>query len=148
MTVKKSKPELSLSEFAEGMQKESGGASAPRDMPPESAHEAGGATAVTPALEPMMTGTGDAAPSLPAEGGAITGIAAWQNNKKVVSLWSLSQNRNAWAGIEGVGWKKLSNKSDSITVAFTMLAAHAREKGSLVSYREESDGMIHELYVW
>jgi hypothetical protein len=148
MTVEKSKPKLSPSEFAEGMQKESGGASVPHDMPPESAHETRGAMAVTPALEPTVTGTGDAAPSLPAEGGAITGIAAWQNNKKVVSLWSLNQNRNVWAGIEGVGWKKLSNKSDSITVAFTMLVAHAREKGSVVNYREESDGMIHELYVW
>jgi len=29
-----------------------------------------------------------------------------------------------------------------------MLSAHALEKGSVVNYREESDGMIHEIYVW
>jgi hypothetical protein len=29
-----------------------------------------------------------------------------------------------------------------------MLAAHAREKASVVNYREESDGMIREMYVW
>lgn len=39
-------------------------------------------------------------------------------------------------------------ESGSPIVALTMLSAHAREKGSTVNYREESDGMIHEMYVW
>jgi hypothetical protein len=70
------------------------------------------------------------------------------SNKKINGLWSINQNRNSWIGVSGIGWKKLANNSDSAIVALTMLSAHALEKGSVVNYREESDGMIHEIYVW
>jgi hypothetical protein len=91
---------------------------------------------------------GDAAPMLPVVAGATTGVSAWQNNKRITALWSISQNRNSWVGVDGVGWKRLVNNSDSAIVALTMLASHARAKGSGVNYREESDGMIYEMYVW
>jgi poly(3-hydroxybutyrate) depolymerase len=97
---------------------------------------------------PTMAGIGDAAPSLPVIEGGVTAITAWQNNKQITALWSINQNRNAWVGVGGIGWKRLANNSDSAIVALTMLSAHAREKGSTVNYREESDGMIHEMYVW
>jgi hypothetical protein len=95
-----------------------------------------------------MAGAGDAAPSLPVMEGGVTGVTAWQNNKQITSLWSINQNRNSWVGVSAIGWRKLANNSDSAIVALTMLSAHAREKGSVVNYREESDGMIHEMYVW
>jgi hypothetical protein len=92
--------------------------------------------------------TVETAPSLPLGGGTTSGITAWQNSKKINALWSINQNRNAWIGVEGIGWKKLANNSDSAVVALTMLATHAFEKGLNVNYRDESDGMIHEIYVW
>lgn len=75
-------------------------------------------------------------------------VGTWLNNKKVGGLWSIAQNRNSWVFITGVGWKKLANNSDSAVVALTQLSAHARLTQSNYNYREEADGMIHELYVW
>lgn len=103
---------------------------------------AGGVTATT---------EGDAAPSLePSAAVAATegGVTTWLSNKRVSALWGISENRNSWVYITGVGWKKLANNSDSAVVALTMLAAHAKQTQTNYNYREESDGMIHETYVW
>jgi hypothetical protein len=89
----------------------------------------------------------DTAPSLrPAEDSV--GIAAWNTGKKITALWSINQNRNSWVHVDGVGWRRLANNSDSAIVALSILGAHAREKAAAVNYRDESDGMIHEIYVW
>ena len=48
----------------------------------------------------------------------------------------------------GVGWVKLANNSDSAIVALTMLGANAKLTQGAVNYRQESDAMIHEMYVW
>ncbi len=90
---------------------------------------------------------GEAAPSLPIEDQGQTGITAWHNNKRFTALWCMTQNRNAWAGVSGMGWKRLSNKSDAGIVALNMLAAHAREKNARINFREDK-GMIREIYVW
>lgn len=88
------------------------------------------------------------APTLPSSGGGVKGVAAWQSNKHVDALWTINQDRNSWVGIAGIGWKKLSGPSESAVVALTMLMSHARATGSLVTYRDESDNLIHEAYVW
>jgi hypothetical protein len=97
---------------------------------------------------PPPPGMSDAAPSLPVGTAIAAGVSAWQKHKRITGLWSINQNRNSWVAVDGVGWKKLVNNSDSAIVALTMLSSHAREKGSTVNYREESDGMIYEMYVW
>jgi hypothetical protein len=120
----------------------------PSALPPADLN--GGLDDTVSAGGPMQTmvGMSDAAPALPPTGGAAEGgVSAWQNNKRIISLWSINQNRNSWVGVAGIGWRKLANNSDSAIVALTMLSAHAREKGSVVNYRE-SDGMIREMYVW
>jgi hypothetical protein len=97
----------------------------------------------------MASAGGDTAPSLlPSAEGFGVAVTAWQNNKRITGLWSINQVRNSWVAVDGVGWKKLANTSDSALVALTILGAHAREKASVVNYRDESDGMIHEIYVW
>lgn len=84
------------------------------------------------------------------EGFAAGGIAAtvWVNNKRINALWSINENRNVWVGVTGVGWVKLANNSDTAIVALTMLGANARQTQGIVNYRQESDNMIHEMYVW
>lgn len=84
------------------------------------------------------------------EGGATAGASAstWISGKKVNALWSIAENRNSWLGIAGVGWVKLANNSDSAIVALTMLGANAKVTQGSVNYRQESDKMIHEIYVW
>ena len=79
--------------------------------------------------------------------GAI-GASTWVNNKQINALWSINQNRNSWVGVAGVGWVKLANNSDSAIVAFTILGANAKLTQGAVNYRQEADGMLHEIYVW
>ena len=91
-----------------------------------------------------------AAPTLqpPAAQESEEAITVWLNDKRIDALWGIGQHRNSWMRVAGVGWKKLANSSDSAIVAFTTLSAHARQMNSPVNYREEADGMIHEMYVW
>lgn len=136
------RPQMGPGGFPESVT--SGAVSMPSQMPPAGV---GGLVSIE-APAPTMAGMGDAAPSLPVMAGVAAGVSAWQNNKRITALWSINQNRNSWVGVDGIGWKKLANNSDSAIVALTMLSSHAREKGSVVNYREESDGMIYEMYVW
>ena len=50
--------------------------------------------------------------------------------------------------VTNISWKKLSTASASGLVAVNMLGAHARQTNSRVDYRDEADGMIHEMYIW
>lgn len=96
--------------------------------------------------------TGDAQPSQTppsaTEKKISGGITAWHNDKRVTALWSINQSRNSWVYINGVGWKRLSTASDSANLALTLLAAHAKQSQTNYTYRDESDGLIHESYVW
>ena len=76
------------------------------------------------------------------------GIAAWHNSKKITALWSNASTRNAYIAVDGMGWKKLANPNDSSFVSMTMMAAHAEQINATVNIRTESDGMVHEIYVW
>jgi hypothetical protein len=76
------------------------------------------------------------------------GVAAWHNGKKVTATWCNSSVRNAYASVEGLGWKRLYGGNDSAFLALTMLAAHAEQTNSTSNIRIESDGQIHEIYVW
>ncbi len=105
-------------------------------------------TAMTAAAGAVAAAPGQAGPTLPLASVAARGVSLWQQNKKLSALWSINQDRNSWVGVDGIGWKKLANSNDSSVVALTLLATHAREKDAAVSYREESDGMIYEMYVW
>jgi hypothetical protein len=106
------------------------------------------ASSVAELPAPAMAGMGDMAPSVRPVEGVSAGITAWQNNKRVTGLWSINQDKNAWVHVDGIGWKKLANNSASAIIALTLLGTHAREKAAVVNYREESDGLIHEIYVW
>jgi hypothetical protein len=74
--------------------------------------------------------------------------AAWQTNKFVTALWSINETRNAWMHVQDVGWRKLYNGRDGAFTALTMLAGQARQTGRPISFREEPDGMVYEIYLW
>jgi hypothetical protein len=86
----------------------------------------------------------------PSEAGAKVGAAAvsttWQSSKKVTALWSINQNCNSWVAIEGIGWKRLFAGIETSTMALSIIAASAKATQRLINYREEPDGMIHEIY--
>jgi hypothetical protein len=79
---------------------------------------------------------------------AMEAAGVWQTNKRVNALWGTNEPRNSWVMIAGVGWKKLAADTDSSALALTVLASHGKLTQARVDYREESDGLIHELYVW
>jgi hypothetical protein len=97
-----------------------------------------------PAAPPQM----QAAPTLPTLASAIAGVSTWQSNKNVDGLWTINQDGNSWMGVAGIGWKKLAHANETSLVALTMLAGHARATNATINYREEADGMVHEIYVW
>jgi hypothetical protein len=127
--------------------------------PPSSQPSGRGGTAVlereveiSPEFEAAVFGTAEStlAPTLEPPAEALQrGISGtWVTNKKVNALWSINQNRNSWASIDGIGWKKFANNSDSAIMAFSILAANAKQTQGVTNYREESNGMIYEMYVW
>lgn len=97
---------------------------------------------------PSAPPTMQASPSLPTPGTTVSGAAAWQSSKKVDALWTIGEDGNSWIGVAGIGWKKLAHPNETAVCALTMLAAHARCTNASVDYRDESDNMIHEIYVW
>ena len=112
---------------------------APDQLPPAASQSSGD---VSTDAQPNQT------PPTATEKGNGGGITTWNNDKRVTALWSINQNRNAWVYINGVGWKRLSTASDSANLALTLLAAHAKQSQTNYTYRDESDGLIHEAYVW
>jgi C1A family cysteine protease len=79
---------------------------------------------------------------------AVDGIVetGWERNNRVLGLWTINQDRNAWAYLTNLGWKKLSSQNDNIF--FDMLAQLTAAKASnrRVDIRQES-GVIAEIYV-
>jgi len=96
-------------------------------------------------------GTLEAAPTLqpPAAAGiSADGVGLWLTNKQVDALYSTYAARFSWMPVAGGPWRRFSPVSDSGVAALALLAAHARDRGRPVNYREEADQLIHEMYVW
>ena len=102
-------------------------------------------------------GTAPAAPTLPppprspttttsADAGTVT-ATVWQSDKAITATWSDTGTRNAWALVDGVGWRKIFPGTDGAFLALTLLAAQARQTGHHVNYRED-DSVIKEIYLW
>jgi len=71
----------------------------------------------------------------------------WVKNARINGLWAINQDRNAWAHVGGLGWRKISPDNDNIF--FDMLAQLAAAKAGdrPVNFRQEK-GVIKELYVF
>ena len=149
--------ECHTAQGVEGATTSSAGTGAPNLEPPPELSKSIGDNAMSetkPTLIPSTgniseTGAGTTAPTLtPSSMVGEGGVTAWVGDKRVGALWTINQNRNSWVYITNVGWKRLADNSDSAVVALSMLAAHAKQTQTNYSYREESDGKIHEVYVW
>lgn len=77
---------------------------------------------------------------------AVTGT--WQTGVTVTALWSINEVRNAWFHGSGIGWRKIYNGRDGSFRALVALAAHARQTGRPINFRQEADGMVYEIYAW
>jgi C1A family cysteine protease len=70
----------------------------------------------------------------------------WQNSKRILGLWAIDQDRNAWAYVDGLGWRKISADNDNIF--FTMLVQLATAKaGARPVNLYILQGVIKQVYV-
>jgi len=117
-----------------------GTAAPPRELPDLTRDLMAGATAT--AIE--------AAPTLQPPAAAVTGdgVGLWVTNKQIDALYSTYAARFSWMHVAGSVWRRFSPVSDSGVAALALLAAHARDRGRPVNYREEADQLVHEMYVW
>ena len=77
---------------------------------------------------------------------SITGT--WRQNVTVTALWSINETRNAWVHLQNIGWKKIFNSRDGAFTTLVTLASQAKQTNRPITCREESDGMIYEIYLW
>jgi C1A family cysteine protease len=85
---------------------------------------------------------------------AVDGIvdSGWLNNVRVIGLWAIDQDRNAWVYLrdsqgQNLGWKRISWDNDNIF--FDMLVQLAAAKGAArpVNIRIDN-GVVREIYVF
>jgi C1A family cysteine protease len=71
----------------------------------------------------------------------------WQSNQRVVGLWTIDQDRNAWVYFQALGWRRISPDNDNIV--FDMLAQLSAAKAAArpVTFYEESS-VIKQVYVY
>jgi hypothetical protein len=132
----------------------------PTEVPPEATGgNEGGVTVEAPReLEDLAgeliagatAGGALAEPTLEPPAAAVTGdgVGLWVTNKHVDALYSTYAARFSWMHVAGGVWRRFAPVSDSGVAALALLAAHARDRGRPVNYREEADQFVHEMYVW
>ncbi|MFP4239530.1 hypothetical protein [Rhodosalinus sp.] len=92
---------------------------------------------------PTMRPPGEA--GIEAEG---EGVTAWHTGKKITAMWCNASNRNAWAAVQGLGWRRIAPANDSAYLTLVMLCSHAEQTNATVNVNIGSDNQIHEIYVW
>ncbi|MCW2607994.1 MAG: hypothetical protein JWO60_2687 [Frankiales bacterium] len=92
----------------------------------------------------------DGAPALEPPGSALraTGITAVQSDRRISALWVNAATRNAYMHVTGIGWRRLNPANDWAWSAMVALASQARQTGCRIDYRDEADGLVHEIYLW
>jgi hypothetical protein len=77
---------------------------------------------------------------------AVDGIleTGWLSNVMIAGLWSIDQDRNAWAFVSGVGWRRLSWDNDVIFYDMLLQLSAAKAAGRPVSIYQES-GVIRQI---
>jgi len=68
------------------------------------------------------------------------------NNTRVIGLWTIDQDRNAWAYLQGAGWRKIAWDNDNILFDLLRLLAAAKEGARPINVYQNS-GVIKQIYV-
>jgi hypothetical protein len=97
-------------------------------------------------MGPILTPPGVATQGEAEVADSITGT--WRQNVVVTALWSINETRNAWIHLQNIGWKKIFNSRDGAFTTLVTLASQAKQTNRPITCREESDGMIYEIYLW
>jgi C1A family cysteine protease len=78
---------------------------------------------------------------------AIEGIVdtTWINNKKVLGLWTIDNDHNAWVYLQDEGWKRIFSGNHNVCLDMLSQLIAAKNKGTTVSVRIEN-GQITQVY--
>ncbi len=73
--------------------------------------------------------------------------SGWLNGRKVIGLWTIDQNRNAWVYLDGgIGWRRIAYDNDNIFLDLLTQLASAKTGGSKVNVYQDN-GIIKQVYV-
>jgi C1A family cysteine protease len=71
----------------------------------------------------------------------------WLNGRKVLGLWTIDQDRNAWAYLDGgVGWRRVAYDNDNVFMDMLTPLVAAKAAGRPINVWEEA-GVLKQLYV-
>jgi C1A family cysteine protease len=76
-----------------------------------------------------------------------TGWFMYPPNPTVVGLWAINQDENAWAYLNGYGWRKISPNDDNIVTDMLSQLIAAKAAGRPISAYQENS-VITQLYVY
>jgi C1A family cysteine protease len=71
----------------------------------------------------------------------------WRSNVRVIGLWAIAEDRNAWAYMDGYGWRKIAPDSDNIVHDMLAQLIACKARGGAVTFYEEQ-GVIKQLYAF
>ncbi|BDP44219.1 hypothetical protein DAETH_41880 (plasmid) [Deinococcus aetherius] len=80
---------------------------------------------------------------------AVEGVedTGWRNGVRVLGLWVSDAERNAWAYLDGIGWRRLAFDNDNVLLSLlTDLAAAKLGKLPANVYVEQ--GVVRQVYVF
>jgi C1A family cysteine protease len=71
----------------------------------------------------------------------------WRSNVRVQGLWAINEDRNAWAYMEGYGWRKIAPDNDNIVHDMLAQLVACKARGGNVTFYEEQ-GVIKQMYLF
>jgi hypothetical protein len=77
---------------------------------------------------------------------AIYGVQQWHNNKQLLRVYATYHSKNAWAFIQGVGWRKCKPSNPEGVTSMFIAACEARANGNTVTALATGTE-IEQLYV-
>ena len=80
---------------------------------------------------------------------AVEGIAqtGWVRDARIVGLWTINEDRNAWVYVKDMGWRKLSPASDNVLLDMLLQLSEAKANDRRVDFYQEN-GTIKQVYVF
>lgn len=79
---------------------------------------------------------------------AVEGIeeTVWMNNQRIIGLWSIDQDRNAWVYIDQIGWRRIAPDNDNIFFDLLVQLSSAKAGNRPVNIYLQQ-GVIRQVYV-
>lgn len=71
----------------------------------------------------------------------------WRSNVRIAGLWTIAQDRNAWAYMDGYGWRRIAPDNDNIVHDMLAQLIACKARGGVVSFYEEQ-GVIKQIYAF